>query len=157
MKVYLGADHGGFPLKEKVKAWLTAWKVTFEDKGAYTLDPEDDYPQFAFAVAEVIGPKDRGIIVCRSAAGLVIAANKVPGVRAVAVFDERGAINARTHNDANVLGLSADWTDEKTTEKIIKAFLKTEFSKEARHKRRLGQIEDYEQSCCGGDSCGDCS
>ena len=87
--IYLGADHGGFKLKEKIKQWLSEWKLPYEDLGAHKLDPEDDYPQFAFTVAEKVAQADdmtqawekraKGILVCRSAAGMVIAANKVKG------------------------------------------------------------------------------
>lgn len=152
MKVYLGADHGGFALKEKVKTWLVDWKIEFEDKGAKTLDPADDYPQFAFSVGEAVSgtPDAKGILLCRSAAGMVIAANKVAGIRAVAVSDVRGATHAREHNNANIIGISGDWTDEEMTKHIIKAFLDTKFSNEPRHKRRVDQISAYESSCCGG-------
>lgn len=166
MTIYVGSDHGGFALKERVKQWLTAKKFAFEDMGAKKLDPQDDYPQFAFAVAEAVsgnydetkrwGDRTKGIVLCRSAAGVVIAANKVPGIRAAAVFDVRGTIRAREHDDVNVIGISGDWTDEKTTEAIIQAFLETQFSSEPRHARRVAQISEYESSCCGGGNGGGC-
>ena len=134
--IYLGADHGGFELKEKIKEWLREWGENWEDCGNERLDPVDDYPEFAFKVAESVAGKTiknnnqytnsnstniqksitklrtMGILACRSAAGMVIAANKVAGVRAVAVFDEESAKHSRTHNDANVVALSGDWLDE---------------------------------------------
>src|SRR5258706_9508715 len=150
MKVYLGADHGGFPLKEKIKVWLAGWGYAFEDLGASVLDPEDDYPDFAFAVAKRVGAEEdrslpwsdrvKGILGCRSAAGAVIAANKVKGVRAVAVFNEESAKHSREHNDANVLGLSGDWLTDDEAKNIVKTWLTTEYSHESRHERRIQKI-----------------
>lgn len=150
MTIYLGADHGGFPLKEKVKTWLTQWRYAFEDKGAVSLNPDDDYPDFAFAVADAVAKneQDRGILICRSSGGMVIAANKVCGVRAVAVFDEKGAKMAREHNNANILGLSGDWLDEEKAKAIVKTFITTQFSQDARHQRRLDKIAVREVKCC---------
>ena len=167
--IYLGSDHGGVQLKEKVKKWLKEWNMEFADLGAKTLDSNDDYPEFAFAVAEKVAAESnspeskswkdepKGVLLCRSAAGMVIAANKVPGIRAAAAFDEKSAQHSREHNNANVLAISGDWTDESTAQKIIKAWLATEFSKEARHRRRVDQIAIYETpvgGCCGGDGAG---
>lgn len=162
--IYLGADHGGFELKEKIKEWLKEWKEEFKDLGAKKFDKDDDYPPYAFGVGEVVSrvdadkpwkKQDKGILACRSAAGMVIAANKIKGVRAAAVHDERQTIHARVHNDINVVTLSGDWIDETEARKAIKAFLETEFSHEPRHKRRLKQIEEKEfgGGCCGGGCC----
>lgn len=141
--VYLGSDHGGFVLKDKLKLWLSEWGYPFEDMGALTLDPNDDYPDFAFAVARKVVQdlENRGILLCRSGAGMVIAANKVKGVRAVDALDERSAYHAREHNNANIIVIGADWVEEPITQKIIKTFLDTVFSNEARHVRRLQKIE----------------
>jgi ribose 5-phosphate isomerase B len=91
----------------------------------------------------------KGILFCRSAAGMVIAANKVQGIRAVGVFDEKQAVHSRTNNDANILGISGDWTDENSAKQIIKKWLATDFSGDERHKRRIAQIADMESTCCG--------
>jgi len=154
MTIYLGADHGGFQIKEKLKAWLTKKGYNIVDCGALTLDPLDDYPDFAFAVAERLGKEDdrklpwenrpKGILICRSSGGVVIAANKVKGVRAVSVTDEKSAIHAREHNDANVIGLSGDWMDEATTKKVVEAFITTECSVDPRHRRRIEKIIERE-------------
>ena len=155
--IYIGADHGGYELKEKIKKWLSEWKLKYTDCGADTVDPEDDYPQFAFTVAEAVGREDdmtkswskrtKGILVCRSAGGMVIAANKVKDVRAIAVTDIKSAKHSREHNDANILGLSGDWMDEKQAKEIVKMWLDTEFFGEVRHKRRIDQIREREYSC----------
>lgn len=170
--IYLGCDHGGYDLKEKVKTWLKEWKFDFEDLGPQEKVEDDDYPLYAFKVAETVSSVDdpskpwadrpKGLLICRSAAGVIIAANKVFGIRAVAAFDELSAKHSREHNDANVLGLSGDWLDDKKAQAIIKTWLATEFSKESRHKRRIDRISAYEMDvygggggCCGGGGCGD--
>ena len=153
--IYLGADHGGYHLKEKIKTWLNEWGFDYKDLGNTSFDKDDDYPQFAVRVGQKVGNLDdrskfwkeraKGVLACRSAAGVVIAANKVKGVRAAACFDEKSAGHAREHNDANVIALSGDWLDEEQAKKILHRFLTTEFSKEERHERRLNQIIQYEK------------
>ena len=152
MKIVIAADHGGFELKNALKKFLEEKGYTVEDKGPETLDPEDDYPDYGKKVAERVG-KDgseigqqdiMGILICRSAAGIIIAANKVKGVRAVAVHDEKGAKHSREHNDANVLGLSGDWTSESKAKKLVTIWLETPYSNEERHTRRLKKIADME-------------
>ena len=166
--IYLGSDHGGFALKEKLKTWLTEWGFAFKDEGPAALDPEDDFPDYGFAVADEVGAYDRqslpwkdrtkGILLCRSAAGMVIAANKVAGVRAAIGFDVKSAKQGRTNDDVNVLGLSGDWLDDNQAKEIVKTFLETEYPHEERHQRRLDKITAREQlsgGCCGGGGCGD--
>lgn len=157
--IYLGSDHGGFDLKEKIKKWLTLWEYAWEDLGNTYYDNEDDYPQFAFAVAEkIVGEekngkkfpvpwtdRPKGIVCCRSSAGIVIAANKVIGARAAVSNSVRSAKHNRCHNDVNILALSGDWLEDYQAKKVIKVWLETEFSGEERHVRRLRQIEDYEE------------
>jgi ribose 5-phosphate isomerase B len=152
MTIYLGADHGGFPLKEKIKTWLDDWEYQFSDLGALQLDAQDDYPDFALAVAKQVAA-DRakqqdsfGILLCRSGGGMVIAANKVPGVRAVLVFSVKEAIHAKEHDDANIISLAGDWMDPEIAQASLKAFLETEFSGGERHLRRIKKITDYETS-----------
>jgi ribose 5-phosphate isomerase B len=154
--IYLGSDHGGFELKQIIKKYLSEKNIKFEDLGNLKLDSKDDYPEYAFKVAEMVGRTDnpdlnwsqrpKGILVCRSAAGMIIAANKVKNVMAVAVSDEKSAQHSRSHNDANVIALSGDWLTEEKALKIVEIWLSTEFSKEERHVRRLKQIQDYEKS-----------
>lgn len=143
--IYVGADHGGFALKEQLKTWLQEWNLPMTDLGAQAYDVADDYPDFALAVAQAVQPADLGIVACRSAAGVVIAANKVVGIRAVAPLTVEAAQHARAHNDANVLGLSGDWLDAATAKAIVQAWLQTPFSNEARHRRRLEKISQFEQ------------
>lgn len=156
--IYLGCDHGGFDLKEKIKKWLDAWGYQWEDLGNTVYDQDDDYPHFAFRVGQKVAGeeaegksypypwKDRpkGILCCRSAAGMVIAANKIKGVRGIAAYDSRSTHQGRLHNDANVIGLSGDWLEENLVKEIIKSFLTAEFSGEERHTRRIKIIKDFE-------------
>lgn len=153
MNVVIGADHGGFELKGKVVSYLEGRGILVSDVGPLTLDPDDDYPDFAARVAKAvakdgskIGQKSvLGIIICRSAGGVIIAANKIKGVRAVSVYDEKQAKHARQHNDANIIGLSGDWTPEAEAKKLIMAALETPYSNEPRHTRRLKKIAEMEK------------
>lgn len=150
MTIFIGADHGGFALKETLIAWLGKQSYQVEDCGAFFLDPGDDYPEVAFSVAEktVADIGTFGLLLCRSGGGVAIAANKVRGARAVAASDEVSAKHAREHNDAQILVLGADFVfSEEKAKKIVTTFLETEFSGAARHQRRIKQIHEYEERC----------
>ena len=140
--IYLGADHRGFRLKEKIKKYLREIGKEFEDLGNKKFDPNDDYPDFAKRVAKAVSrsPKNRGILVCGSGLGMSIAANKFRGVRAALCFNEKMAELSRMHNNANILCLSADFFPLAKIKKIIKIWLEAKFSKEERHKRRIKKI-----------------
>lgn len=148
MKIYLGSDHGGFYLKEKIEAHLAKAGYDVEDVGNKTLDPADDYPQFAFAAAtKVLGSEDddaRAILICKGGQGMAIAANRIRGIRAVVVQDEDEAKMSRNDNDANVLSLPARVLEEDEAKafRIVDTWLKTPFSKAERHARRLREIEE---------------
>lgn len=149
--IFLAADHGGFELKEEVKSWLQEWKYDYTDLGAHEFKADDDYPDYAFQLAEQVSKETKGgnedvfgILVCRSGGGMTIAANKVKGVRAVPVYNPQEAAHARNDNHANVISLSGDWTDQETAYQTVKAFLQTPPSAESRHIRRLVKIIDYE-------------
>lgn len=147
MIIYLGSDHAGFHLKEKVEAYLVKKGYTVEDVGNNTLDPADDYPQFAYAAAtKVLGstdPDPRAILLCGGGQGMAIAANRVRGIRAVVIWDEEQARLSRNDNDANVLALPARLLEDETVAfNIIETWLKTPFSKSERHHRRIREIEE---------------
>ena len=152
--IYLGADHAGFELKEKIKENLINKGEEVEDLGAYALDKNDDYPDYAKAVAEKVaaGGTSKGILFCGSAEGVCIAANKVKGIRAVPVWDSLIAQKTREHDDANVLCLSGGQTLEpipgtsfEEAQEIVETWLKTPFSGEERHIRRINKIHDLEK------------
>jgi len=148
MIIHLGTDHGGYSLKEELKNFLSNNFFEIKDHGALSLDPEDDYPFFAHAVAEAVShnPEDVGVLLCRSGGGVAITANKVKGVRAVVVTNETDAIHAKAHNDAQVICIPGDTVTDKTEAfKIVMAFLNAEFEG-GRHARRLEQINEFENT-----------
>lgn len=162
LKVILGADHGGYELKEQVKSWLDEWGYAYHDVGAAQLDPSDDYPPYSFkvaaAVAEVspeiaseefdtatFSERAVGVLLCRSGGGVCLAANKVDKIRAVQAFTVEQAERGRHHDLANVLTLSGDFTSEEMAQQILKAFLETPWGHEPRRTRRVAQITEYEQ------------
>ena len=145
--IYIGADHRGFDLKERIKKRLIDDGFQVTDLGSDHLDPQDDYVIFAHKVAEatVQDPENRGVILCGSGAGVDMVANKVDGIRSALVFDVIRAKQAREHEDANVISLPADTLDEETSYEIIKVFLQTKFNGEERHVRRLHEMEEVEK------------
>lgn len=144
-KIYIGSDHAGFALKEKMKTYLKARRILYEDLGAYSLDPAD-YPDYAFAVAKKVAKEknSRGILICGTGTGMVIAANKVKGIRAVAAYDKYSAEMSRLHNDANVLALRGRFFPFAKIKEIVSVWLKTPFSGKARYKRRINKIKEFE-------------
>jgi ribose 5-phosphate isomerase B len=146
MTVYLGADHRGFELKELLKAWLPSQGYTAIDCGNFVQDREDDYPEFAFAVAQQVkqSSEHRGILCCGSGVGIDIAANKMSGIRSGLVFDLEQARLARHDDDINVLSLAADFTDHEYAKQIVLMFLTTSFSGQERHARRIQKLHSKE-------------
>ena len=144
--VAVGADHGGFPMKEEVKAHLTRLGYPFRDMGTFSTDAVD-YPDIALAVARAVraGEASLGILVDGAGIGSAMAANKVPGVRAAVVVDEAAARNAREHNDANVMSLGAKFVAADALGPIVETFL-TARCTEARHAKRVDKIKAIEES-----------
>ena len=160
MKIYLGADHRGYKLKEKVFQWLVEKNYSVEDLGAYELLPEDDYTEYAEKVASVVGEHytkiDReeherhgevfGVLFCGSGVGVDVVANKFDGVRA-SIGKEPDQVKAgRADDNMNVLVIAADFTKVGEAKKMIKAFLDTSFKAEDRHERRLEDIKRIEEN-----------
>ena len=138
----MGADHGGFELKEKVKALLRERGLTVQDFGANTNDPADDYPDFAKPAAMAVGEgkAELGILFCTSGVGICITANKVSNVRAGVAEDVETATLMRQHNDANVLCLSGKKTPFEQAKKIVDAFIAAKFEG-GRHERRVLKMD----------------
>lgn len=153
MTVYIGADHGGFRYKEQLKAWLAGSGYRVLDCGNTTLDPADDFPVFAYAVTESVtgDPGSMGILICRSAGGMTIAANKVCGIRSVSAVTVDEVAHDRKHNDINVLALGADIFAFDRVQEMVRVFLTTPFMAEARCVRRLGMIAEYERTHASGE------
>jgi RpiB/LacA/LacB family sugar-phosphate isomerase len=138
----LGADHGGFELKEALKQHLQQRGLSVTDFGAKSKDPGDDYPDFAQLAAQAVaaGRAEFGLLICTSGIGMNIAANKVPGVRAALVSDAPTAALVRQHNNVNVLCLAGKTTPADTGRKILDAFLNAKFEG-GRHERRVEKLE----------------
>jgi len=151
MRVAIGADHGGFLLKGEIVSRF-ANKYAVIDLGARTLDPADDYPDYAYAVARAVaeGKAERGILVCGSGVGASIAANKVPGVRASLCHDSYSAHQGVEHDDMNVLCLGARVIGVELACELVATFLNARFSGEERHRRRLEKVAQIEQKALKG-------
>ncbi|MDP6448677.1 MAG: ribose 5-phosphate isomerase B [Dehalococcoidales bacterium] len=152
LRVVLGADHGGFPLKVELLPWLKDQGYDILDLGAHTLGPTDDYPDFAIAVADAVGSGkgERGIIICGSGVGVSIAANKVPGVRAGTCHDTYSAHQGVEHDDMNVLCLGARIIGGELARELVTAFLCAKFTGEERHLRRRQKVLDIESRTLQG-------
>jgi deoxyribose-phosphate aldolase len=145
LQVALGADHGGFELKEQLKSYLREKGHAVRDLGTNSKEPVD-YPKIAHAVAELVasGAVRFGIMVDGAGIGSAMTANKVPGVLAAAAYSEDLARNSREHNDANVLTLGAGQVDTETAKRIVDVFLTTDCTVD-RHRKRVNMIRDYDK------------
>ncbi len=145
MKIYLASDHAGFRLKEVLKKFLVKSGYPVKDFGAFKFDKNDDYPDFIRQAAKAVSknPSDRAIVLGGSGQGEAMVANRFPNVRAAVLYkyDKKIITLSRQHNDANVLSLGARFLTEKEALSAVRLWLKTEFSKEKRHQRRIKKIE----------------
>jgi len=142
VKIAIGSDHAGFKLKSEIIRYLKKRRISFKDYGS-TSEESVDYPDFGFAVARAVarGRFDRGILICGSGVGMTIVANKIKGIRAVNAYDPYTARQSREHGDCNVLCLAGRKLSRARAMKIVDVWLKTEFSNEERHLRRIRKIE----------------
>ncbi|MBI1336463.1 MAG: ribose 5-phosphate isomerase B [Phycisphaera sp.] len=147
MKIAIAADHGGYPLKEQIVKQLKSLGHEVSDLGAHTLDPLDDYPDFAHAVAVAVQQKkaDKGIILCGSGVGACVAANKHKGVRASVCHDTYSAAQGVEHDDMNVLCLGSRIVGSALATELVKAFAGAKFTAEERHARRLEKVLAFEK------------
>jgi ribose 5-phosphate isomerase B len=138
LKIAIGADHAGFEYKEAIAKWLKAENL--KDFGTYS-PASVDYPDFAHPVASAVenGEFDFGILICGSANGVAITANKHQGIRAAICWNEELAVLARSHNNANIVCIPARFISIEDAEKIVKIFLATEFEG-GRHANRVNKI-----------------
>ena len=143
--IAVGADHGGYPMKEELKKLLAELGHRARDFGTHSTDAVD-YPAFAHAVARAVaeGDADLGIVIDGAGVGSAMTANKVPGVRAAACYSVKVAKNSREHNDANVLTLGSGTINSQEMREIVTAWLTTEITEE-RHKKRVAKIEAVER------------
>jgi len=143
----IGSDHRGFNLKEKIKEWLISQNYQIEDISNKTINPDDNYPDFAIKLGEkVVQNNIKGILFCANGVGVNIAVNKVKGVRASICFNEKQTRTGRNDDDLNVLCIASDFLSFEECQQIINAFLTTVFSPEERYIRRINIIKQYEST-----------
>jgi len=148
--IYVGSDHRGFYLKNKVVKFLREKEYQVKDLGPTKYNKEDDYSDIAIKLAEkVVQENTKGILICESGVGVCISANKVDGARAALCTIEKQARLARMDDDANILCLSAELVEEETNLEIVKSFLETVFASEERFIRRINKIKKYEKTKLG--------
>ncbi len=152
MKIFIGADHRGFELKEFLKEKLKENNFEVEDCGNLVYDPHDDYSDFAFSVGERVSQEleSLGILICGSGAGVCFAVNKIKGIRASLIYNEKQAQMAKADDDLNVLCLASDFIDKNKAWEITKVFLETKFKNEEKYLRRIKKVSDYENKNYSG-------
>jgi RpiB/LacA/LacB family sugar-phosphate isomerase len=145
MRIAVGSDHAGYPLKEHLASWLAESGHAVYDLGTHSADPVD-YPDYAAAVAQAVldGRADRGIVLCGSGAGAAVAANKFNGIRAGVAHDVYTAHQMVEHDDVNVLCLGSRVVGVALAEDLIATYLDASFSRDDRHLRRIDKIRALE-------------
>ncbi len=146
MRVGIATDHGGFGLKEELTARVRAAGHEIVDFGAHTLDPSDDYPDFVVPLAEAVvaGKVDRGIAICGSGVGASVCANKVKGIRACLIHDHFSARQGVEDDHMNILSMGGRTVGPEVAWDLVQTFLAAEFSRDARHLRRLSKVASLE-------------
>ncbi len=146
MRIAVGADHGGYPLNERVIQELDQGGHEIIDFGTHVGSRPDDYPDYAIKVGQTIqrSEADIGILICGSGVGAAVAANKLRGIRAALCGDTYSAHQSREHDDCNVLCLGARVTGVELALEIVRAFVAASFTGEERHKRRLKKVAEIE-------------
>lgn len=146
MKIYIGADHQGFTLKNELIDMLTRSGYEVVDEGDKTLQPDDDFPQFASRTTRALlsssDPEAKGILICGSGQGMSMAANRFKGIRASLVWDVQSAYESRNDDDSNVLCLPAGILKSERANAIVQTWLTTPFAGADRYKRRIKELDD---------------
>jgi ribose 5-phosphate isomerase B len=142
MLVGIATDHGGFDLKEALIAQLRAAGYEIVDFGAYSLTPDDDYPDFVIPLAQAVaaGKVERGVAICGSGVGAAVCANKVPGIRAALIHDHFSARQGVEDDHMNIICMGGRTVGPAVAWDLVQTFLAAEFSQAARHLRRLGKV-----------------
>lgn len=142
LKIYIGADHRGFHLKEEIVKWLRGKGFEIEDMGAHEFNENDDYSDYAHKIAEEVNlGRGYGILICGSGQGMSMAANKHKSVRASLCWDAKSAKAAKNDSDANILVLPADFINTSEAIEITKTWLEAPFLSEEKYMRRIDKIE----------------
>lgn len=145
MTIFIGADHNGFDLKNRLMEYLQEKNIRVEDMGNYEQDPEDDYPVYAKKVAEAVlqNPADfRGIVICGSGIGVSIAANRYKGIRCGLVQSAIAAKHGRENDHINVISLASEYTPFEEAKKIVDIFIETDEVKKEKYIRRGNQLDE---------------
>jgi ribose 5-phosphate isomerase B len=147
MRIAIGADHGGYPLNERVIEELRGAQHEITDFGTHDGSQPDDYPDYALKVGQAVqkGESEIGILICGSGVGAAVAANKLKGIRAALCGDTYSGHQSREHDDCNVLCLGARVVGEELALDIVRAFVAARFTSKERHRRRLEKIAAIEQ------------
>lgn len=148
MKLYIGADHRGFNLKQLIIESLSLKGYEVVDLGAFELDGNDDYTVYAEKVAREVSKdiQNRGILLCGSGVGVDVVANKIDGIRASIGLTPEQVVSGRKDDDMNVLVIAAEFTQEEAVWAMLDAFLSTDFDEKESHKRRLMDIAEIEEN-----------
>lgn len=146
MKIFVGADHNGFQMRNTLIAYLRRAGYEVQDDGDVRLDPEDDYPVFAAKVVHDMqlsgDPDARGILICGSGQGMCMAANRYKGIRAMLGYDRESIRSARNDDDANILCIPARTIPKDSVNMLVETFLNTPFSHVGRYQRRIKEMDD---------------
>jgi ribose 5-phosphate isomerase B len=144
MKIFIGADHGGFELKNNLIKYLRAKGHTVEDLGNTVLDPVDDFPDFAkkVAIAVLNDPNSIGILTCRTADGMAITANRFKGIRCSIGLSVPQVARSRSDDRTNILAVSGDFLDFETVKEMVEVFMTTEFKTDPKYLRRIKKIDE---------------
>lgn len=147
MKIGIAADHGGFELKEKISELLKSSGYNLVDYGAYSLQDQDDYPDFVVPLAKAVasGQMERGIAICGSGVGASIAANKIPGIRAALITDSFSAHQGVEDDNMNIICFGGRISGPALVWELTQSFLSAKFSGAERHQRRLYKILELEK------------
>ena len=145
--IYIASDHGGFELKKLLVEYFRSKNVDIQDLGPHEYVPDDDYPNYTIPLIKHVleSQGNKGILICRNGVGVSMLANKFKGIRCALSWNIKHAISARNDDDTNVLALAADYTDPEEAKEIVKAWLATNASVEARHLRRLKKVSESGQ------------
>src|SRR3989344_2817555 len=146
MKIFIGADHGGYELKEKIKDHLGKRKIEYQDLGTNIENSDDDYPDYAVKVAQKVANEknSKGILICGTGTGMAIVANKVKGIRASVIYDKYSAKKSKEDNDVNIICLRGREFSSAKAKQITDIWLNAKFSNLARDKRRIQKISNLE-------------
>ena len=146
MRIAIGADHAGFTMKEDLAGQIRKLGHDVLDLGTHSLEPSDDYPDFAEAVGKAIveGRAERGVLICGSGVGVSVAADKIPGIRAAVCHDTYSAHQGVEHDNMNVLVLGSRIIGPELARELVRTYLAAQFSGEERHVRRLAKVDALE-------------